>query len=99
MKSHHYSQHAAALRTELGHALSRDVLQALHTKNAARHLLIAARQFAILALATVVLFAWLIQVALPGGTGELDAAGRRVVHAYAAPWLTVRNSANRRTLR
>ena len=52
MKSHHYSQHAAALRTELGHALPRDVLQALHTKHAARHLLIAARQFAILALTT-----------------------------------------------
>ncbi len=35
------------------------------------------------------LFAWLIQLALPGGTDELDMAGRRVVHAYAAPWLTV----------
>ena len=52
MKSHHYSHHAAVLRTELGHELSREVLQALHTKNAARHLLIAVRQFAILALAT-----------------------------------------------
>jgi undecaprenyl-diphosphatase len=44
---------------------------------------------AVIALATVVLFAWLIQQALPGGTGELDAGGRRVVHSYAAPWLTV----------
>ena len=61
MKSHHYSRHASTLRTELGHALPRDVLQALHTKNAARHLLIAARQFAILALA-----AWgLIAIANP----------------------------------
>jgi fatty acid desaturase len=51
VKSHHYSQHAAALRTELGHALSRELLLTLHTKNASRHLLIAARQFAILALA------------------------------------------------
>lgn len=43
---------------------------------------------AVIALATVLLFAWLIQLAVPGGTGELDAAGRRVVHSYAAPWLT-----------
>ena len=52
MKSHHYSQHAAALRTELSHALSRDEMIALHRKSPARHLIIAARQFAILALAT-----------------------------------------------
>ena len=52
MKSHHYSQHAAALRTELGNALSGDALRAFHTRNGGRHLAIAARQFAILALAT-----------------------------------------------
>jgi len=52
VKSHHYSQHAAALRTELGRSISRDVLRRLHTKRPARHLLIAARQFAMLALAT-----------------------------------------------
>jgi len=52
VKSHHYSQHAAALRTELGRELPRDALVALHRKNAVRHLLVAARQFAILALAT-----------------------------------------------
>ena len=52
MKSHHYSRHAAALRTELGRAIPRDVLRALHRKTAGRHLLIAARQFAILGLAT-----------------------------------------------
>ena len=52
MKSHHYSQHAAALRNELGRELSRDALVALHKKDAARHLLVAARQFAILGLAT-----------------------------------------------
>jgi fatty acid desaturase len=52
VKSHFYSQHAAALRTDLGLALSHETLQALHRKSAARHLLIAARQFLILALAT-----------------------------------------------
>ena len=52
MKSHHYSQHAAALRTELGRAIPRGVLRELHRKAAGRHLAIAARQFAILALAT-----------------------------------------------
>src|SRR5262249_39528379 len=52
VKSHHYSQHAAALRTELGRAVPRGMLMALHKKDAARHLLVAARQFAILALST-----------------------------------------------
>jgi fatty acid desaturase len=52
VQTHYYSQHAAALRTELGQALPRDVLQAFHTKRPSRHLLVAARQFAILGLAT-----------------------------------------------
>src|SRR5258708_39232612 len=52
VKSHHYSQHAAALRTELGHTLTRGQMLAFHAKDARRHLLVAARQFAILALAT-----------------------------------------------
>ncbi len=52
MKEHHYSQHATALRTELGRALTREQLQAFHRKIALRHLLIAARQFAMLGLAT-----------------------------------------------
>src|SRR5258708_19006001 len=52
VKSHHYSQHAAALGTELGRALPRELLVALHEKDAARHLLVAARQFAILGLCT-----------------------------------------------
>jgi len=52
VKSHHYSQHAAALRTELGHALPSEMLRAFHVKTPARHFAIAARQFAILALAT-----------------------------------------------
>jgi fatty acid desaturase len=52
VKSHYYSEHAAELRTELGTALPRDLLQALHRKEAARHLVVAARQFAILGLAT-----------------------------------------------
>jgi fatty acid desaturase len=51
VKSHFYSQHAEGLRTELAGALSRAELQAFHHKNGARHLAIAARQFAILALA------------------------------------------------
>ena len=52
MKSHHYSQHAAALRTELGRSVPRDALRALHVKRPSRHLLVALRQFAMLALAT-----------------------------------------------
>jgi len=52
VKTHHFSLHAAALRTELSTALSRDELRAFHTKSAARHLIVAGRQFAILALAT-----------------------------------------------
>jgi len=61
VKSHHYSQHAAALRTELGRSIPRHVLRELHEKRAGRHLAIAIRQFAILALAT-----WgLIAIATP----------------------------------
>jgi fatty acid desaturase len=52
VKSHHYSQHAAAHRAELGAALSRPVLIEMHRKSAARHFLVAARQFAILGAAT-----------------------------------------------
>jgi fatty acid desaturase len=51
LKDHYYSRHATTLRTELAGALPRDVLVALHRKSAVRHLGIAARQFAILALA------------------------------------------------
>lgn len=52
MKDHYYGQHAAALRTELSRAVPRPLLRKLHEKDAARHLLIAARQFVILGLAT-----------------------------------------------
>ena len=52
MKSHYYSQHAVALRAELGAAISRRQMRELHEKTAARHLVVAARQFGILALAT-----------------------------------------------
>jgi fatty acid desaturase len=52
VKSHYFSQHAAALRTELGRAIPRDLLQELHEKSGARHLLIAARQFVLLGLVT-----------------------------------------------
>jgi fatty acid desaturase len=52
VKSHHYSQHAVALRTELSHALPTEMLRAFHAKTAARHLMVAVRQFAILGLGT-----------------------------------------------
>ncbi|MGE5946365.1 MAG: fatty acid desaturase family protein, partial [Betaproteobacteria bacterium] len=52
MKSHYFSQHAVALRAELGRAISRDQIRAFHRKAAWRHLLVATRQFAILALCT-----------------------------------------------
>jgi len=52
VKSHYYSQHAGALRGELGAAISREQMRELHRKRPARHLLVAARQFAILGLAT-----------------------------------------------
>jgi fatty acid desaturase len=52
VKSHYYSTHATALRAELGGAISREQMRAFHQKSGARHLLIAARQFGILALAT-----------------------------------------------
>jgi fatty acid desaturase len=52
VKSHYYSLHAGALRAELGAAISRDEMRELHRKQPARHLLVAARQFAILGVAT-----------------------------------------------
>jgi len=58
VKDHQYSQHAAALRTELGRTLPRQQLQTFHQKNGIRHLLITVRQFAILALATWGLIVW-----------------------------------------
>src|ERR671918_2433037 len=48
----HYSQHAGPLRAELGQALPREVMKTVHRKSSTRHLLIAARQFLILGLAT-----------------------------------------------
>ena len=52
MKDHYYSRHAVALRAELGAAVSREQMRQLHHKDAWRHLLVAARQFAILGLST-----------------------------------------------
>jgi fatty acid desaturase len=52
MKSHYYAQHAVSLRGELKDAIARGALQALHEKSAARHFLVAGRQFLILGLAT-----------------------------------------------
>ena len=55
MKTHFYSRSTIALKSELGQVISRDRLRELHRKSPARHLLVAARQFAILGLATVAL--------------------------------------------
>jgi fatty acid desaturase len=52
VKTHYYSEHAVALRRELGTVLPREDLRRFHEKAAVRHLLIAARQFAILGLTT-----------------------------------------------
>ena len=48
----YYSEHTVALRAELGQALPRDLLKRFHGKSAWRHLLVGARQFAMLGLAT-----------------------------------------------
>jgi fatty acid desaturase len=48
----YYSAHAGRLRAELATALSRDDMRRLHHKSPGRHLLVAARQFALLGLAT-----------------------------------------------
>jgi fatty acid desaturase len=50
--SHHYAQHTVALKAELAAAVPRQVLRELHRKSGFRHGVVAARQFAILALAT-----------------------------------------------
>ncbi len=47
-----YSQRTAALRAELGQAVPRPLLRQFHERSAARHLLVAARQFAILGACT-----------------------------------------------
>ncbi len=52
MKRHHYSQHAGVFRAELGATIPRDVLRQFHVREAWRHLLVAARQFGILAACT-----------------------------------------------
>jgi fatty acid desaturase len=52
VKTHFYSRSTTALKAELGQAISRQTLRALHRKSPARHLLVAARQFAILGLST-----------------------------------------------
>jgi fatty acid desaturase len=50
--SHHYSQHTAALKAELGEAVPRQTLRELHRKSAWRHGIVSARQFALLVAAT-----------------------------------------------
>jgi fatty acid desaturase len=51
-KSHYYSQHATALRAELGRAISREQMREFHTKQPSRHFLVAVRQFLMLGVAT-----------------------------------------------
>jgi fatty acid desaturase len=51
-KPHFYSQHASALRADLGRELPRPLLRQLHERSAARHLAVGARQFGILAACT-----------------------------------------------
>ncbi len=52
MKAHYFGQHAGGLRAELAGEIPRDALRAMHRKRPGRHLLVAGRQFLILALAT-----------------------------------------------
>jgi fatty acid desaturase len=51
-KPHTYSQNAASLRAEVGQAVPRPLLGQLHERSAARHLAVAARQFAMLGACT-----------------------------------------------
>jgi len=46
---HYYSRETVALRAELGQSLDRSRLRALHQRRAARHLVVGARQFGLLA--------------------------------------------------
>lgn len=74
MKEHYYSQHAGALRAELGHAMSREQMRELHRKVPARHFVVTVRQFAILALCTGALirftnpFVWIPLAVVQGFT-------------------------------
>jgi fatty acid desaturase len=52
VKLHHYSQHSAGLRAELGAAITREQMRDLHRKQPLRHFAVTIRQFALLALAT-----------------------------------------------
>ncbi len=52
LKSHYYSQHAGALRAELGATLPTDLLRALHRKTPWRHGAVALRQFLMLGVTT-----------------------------------------------
>jgi fatty acid desaturase len=52
VKTHYYSRHTTSLRSELGETISRETLRAFHRKWPARHFAVAARQFALLGLAT-----------------------------------------------
>ncbi len=51
-QAHYYSQHAAALRADLGQVVPRGLLRQLHHRSAARHFVVALRQFAMLGAGT-----------------------------------------------
>src|SRR5688572_16372284 len=51
MKTNYYAEHTRALKEELLEAVDRGRLRSLHERSAARHLLVAARQTALLAVA------------------------------------------------
>ncbi len=56
MKSHHYWQRIAAFKAQLREAVPHDELQALHRRQATKHLLYAGRQFAMVAACGVALW-------------------------------------------
>jgi fatty acid desaturase len=55
LKEQFFAQHAVALRAELGAALSREQVRALHRRRPERHFAVAGRQFLMLAVATAAL--------------------------------------------
>ncbi len=52
VKGHYYSRHVGSFHGDLATAIDRQVLRELHRKVPARHLLVSARQFALLGLCT-----------------------------------------------
>lgn len=55
VKSHHYAQHAGALKQALKDSLPVEALKSLHERSAARHFAVVARQLVLLGLSTAIL--------------------------------------------